>query len=170
MLRRLVGVAVSLAALIGSNLGTTAQNTYEICFADRINAERTSRDIPALKENEQMNIIASAHSAEMATHETIFHNDNLPNEPGVKPFAAIGENVGMGSSCPAVHQAFMDSPGHKANILDPDYTELGVGVTKRDDTIYVVEIFYDPAPDTPPPPPPAPPPTREPEPKCTCLG
>ena len=39
----------------------------------------------------------------------------------------VGENVGYGPDVATVHAAFMNSPAHKANILDRDYTEVGIG-------------------------------------------
>jgi len=77
----------------------------------------------------------------MAADHTIYHNNNLGNEIGGN-WTAAGENVGMGPSCQSIHDAFMSSPGHRANILDTDYNQVGVGVaTDNDGTIYVTEDF-----------------------------
>lgn len=72
---------------------------------------------------------------------TIYHNKNLATE--LPPFKAAGENVGMGPDCDSIHTTFMASAGHKANILDADYTQMGVGVYRNGDTIYVVEDFIN---------------------------
>lgn len=163
---RLAAVVVSIGAVLGSILGAASTDSAEeACFRAKINAERSARNIPTLANSEPLNIIASTHSEEMAAAGTIYHNENLPNEEGVRPFAAVGENVGMGSSCQIIHDAFMASPGHKANILDRAYNELGVGVEERDGTLFVTEIFRDPAPT-----PAKKPPAVKPDPKCTCLG
>jgi hypothetical protein len=76
----------------------------------------------------------------MADDGTIYHNKNLSNEVG-GDWWALGENVGMGPTCKAIHDAFMASPGHKANILDLDYNQAGIGVEIKDDTVYVTEVF-----------------------------
>jgi hypothetical protein len=48
----------------------------------------------------------------------------------------------MGPSCRSIHDAFMSSPGHRANIVDRDYNEGGVGVAYDEEgTIYVTEVF-----------------------------
>lgn len=165
-MRRWVGLAIGLLAVTTSLFSMNGTDSPdEACFRTKINAERSSRNIPVLENSEPMNVIASVHSEEMAAAQTIYHNENLPNEEGVRPFAAVGENVGMGSSCQIIHDAFMASPGHKANILDRDYNELGVGVEERDGTLFVTEIFRDPAPT-----PAKKPPAVKPDPKCTCLG
>lgn len=161
---RLAAVVVSIGALLGSYLGAASTDSpAEACFRTKINAERTMRGIPALANSEPMNVIASTHSEEMAAAGTIYHSGNLPEEEGVRPFSAVGENVGMGSDCETLHEAFMDSPGHKANILDRDYTQLGVGVEKRDDTIFVTEVFLKPAPVVV-----VKPPAKKPSPAGTC--
>lgn len=87
--------------------------------------------------------VARRHSQNMAADRRIYHNDDLAQE--MSPFAALGENVGMGPSCSSIHDAFMASDGHRANLEDSDFKQIGIGVTIRDDTIYVTEVFVSPA-------------------------
>jgi uncharacterized protein YkwD len=170
--RRLIAVGLALSGLFAARLATTVDSGPERCFREKVNFERTGRHIPALRDNARMDEIASDHSEEMAARGTIYHNENLPNEPGVRPFAALGENVGMGpaegndgpggeSGCDLIHEAFMESPGHKANILDPEYRDLGVGTEVKNGTLYVTEIFYTRAAKTPKP-------AVTPKPRSTC--
>jgi hypothetical protein len=56
----------------------------------------------------------------------------------------VGENVGYGPDALAVHVAFMRSPGHRANILDRDYSEVGVGAVVRGGRVWVAEVFRQP--------------------------
>lgn len=44
-----------------------------------------------------------------------------------------------------VHAAVMDSPPHRANVLDRDFTQVGVGAVERDGRLWVVEVFRRPA-------------------------
>ena len=53
---------------------------------------------------------------------------------------ALAENVGYGTSRGSVHLAFINSSGHRANILG-NYTHLGTGVTKSGSRYYVVHVF-----------------------------
>lgn len=158
MKARLVGFVMGLlAASLMSQTG--GDNTYESCFRTLTNHERTSRGIPALAEDDKLDSIARAHTAQMAARDTIYHNNRLPQDlanAGLKMKFA-GENVGMGPSCLAIHEAFMDSPGHRANILDRDYSRLGLGAQKKDDTVFVTEVFFSPATMKPTPPPVSPP-------------
>jgi uncharacterized protein YkwD len=56
-------------------------------------------------------------------------------------FRAGGENIAINVSVPAAHKAFMNSPGHRANVLSADYTEVGVGIIHDGSRIYVAEEF-----------------------------
>jgi hypothetical protein len=53
----------------------------------------------------------------------------------------LGENVGMGGTVDALHSAFVASPHHYENLVDPDFTYVGVGVVVVNGTIYVSETF-----------------------------
>ena len=52
-----------------------------------------------------------------------------------------GENVDLDQNVPAAHQALMDPPLHRRNLLDPDYNVVGVGILRRGGNIYVTEDF-----------------------------
>jgi len=133
------GLAATMCcvALLGAQ---PAQASDETCFSGRANAARAAAGRPRLRIMGDLAAIAERQSRRMAADGTIYHNRDLGSEISGRWWAA-GENVGMGPSCSSVHDAFMSSPGHRANILDRDYNELGVGVTWRDDTLYVSEVF-----------------------------
>lgn len=59
----------------------------------------------------------------------------------VHTWTLLGENVGVGGNIEALQKAFMESPGHAANILDPRWTHMGVGVIKRGGTYWVTMEF-----------------------------
>ena len=52
-----------------------------------------------------------------------------------------GENVDLNQTVAGAHDALMHSPPHRANILDPDYNAIGVGVIRGGDKIWVTEDF-----------------------------
>lgn len=71
----------------------------------------------------------------------ISHNPNLRNAVDA-PWLKLGENVGCGDVTPELlHQAFMESPKHRANILDPDFDSIGIGIVEVDGVIFVTEQF-----------------------------
>jgi hypothetical protein len=143
-----------------------AQGDIEQCFVDRTNAERAALGLGSLAVNQDLVTMARRHSGRMASAGTIFHNTNLAAE-APDGWRLLGENVGVGPTCEALHQAFMDSVHHRDNIVEPRFNQVGMGVVLSGTTIYVTEQFMQagavPAP-TPPPPPPPPPPSPKPPP------
>ena len=79
----------------------------------------------------------------MADRSKLYHNPGLTSD--VNNWRWVGENVGYGPDADTVHVAFMNSPAHKANILDRDYTEVGIGAVVRNGRVWVAEIFRRPA-------------------------
>jgi uncharacterized protein YkwD len=124
-----------------------ADNSYEACFRHRVNSERVAVGVPTLTDNATVDGIASDHSDQMAADQTIYHNNDLDADYNreLGGYEYGGENVGMGPDCKSIHAAFKASHGHYENMIDPDYTHLGVGVTVgRDGELYVTEDFWTP--------------------------
>lgn len=136
--RSLVGIGVVLGLwLLGA--GTAFAGGEEGCFTAKINAARGSRG--ALATDGALVTVARRHSQRMANSGTIYHNGNLASE-APSGWKSLGENVGMGPTCDDIHNAFMNSASHRANILDPDFNFVGVGVViAGDGTIFVTEVF-----------------------------
>ena len=143
--KRSVSVGI-LAALVAGFIAIVAPaanalTSVESCFYQAINRERAAVGHHALTLKSDLTSIARNHSQKMAHDGTIYHNTNLGNDIQGDWYAA-GENVGMGPDCQSIHDAFMSSPGHKANILDTDYNQVGVGVAfDSDGTVYITEDF-----------------------------
>lgn len=102
---------------------------------DLVNAERTSRGLVPVRFSAQLNAAGLAHTQRQADDGTIYHTDPRDgSSPGDRisrtgyRFSTWGENVAAGQRTPAaVVQAWMKSKGHCQNILNPAFTELGVG-------------------------------------------
>jgi hypothetical protein len=99
------------------------------------NVERANNGLPPLKAASELMQAAQFHSDWMASHDCFAHN--CPGEPdwvtrivnaGYANAEALGENIaaGYGSANEAV-QAWMNSPGHRANMLGADFREAGGG-------------------------------------------
>ena len=56
-------------------------------------------------------------------------------------FAWLSENVTQGPTPTFIHAQFMQSPPHRANILDRDMDSIGVGIVERDGQLFAVEDF-----------------------------
>jgi uncharacterized protein YkwD len=102
---------------------------------DLVNVERTSRGLVPVRFSAQLNEAALAHTQRQASDGTIFHQDPRDgSSPGDRisqtgyEFSTWGENVAAGYPTPAaVMQGWMNSNGHCQNILNPAFTEMGVG-------------------------------------------
>lgn len=123
-----------------------ALNAAEQAVVDLVNQERTSRGLTALTVNMRLNYAAWFHSNQMATRSNATPSNpgaamqhtlfgvNAPtpasrlDAAGYDDWWTYGENIAFGyATAQAVMQAWMNSSGHRANILNPDFTEIGVG-------------------------------------------
>ncbi|BAY29075.1 hypothetical protein NIES2107_09160 [Nostoc carneum NIES-2107] len=93
------------------------------------NSERAKHGLGALQWNEQLFKAAQGYSQNMAHGDFFEHGDFVKRakDQGY-PSSFLAENIAAGSPTPeAVMQQWLNSPGHRANILNPNYTEIGVG-------------------------------------------
>jgi len=108
-------------------------------FLNRTNALRASQGLGSLTTNSELLTKARAWSQTQASSGTIFHS-TLTN--GVtQNWYRLGENVGMGPTSPAIHDALVRSPRHYENLVDPGFTEVGIGVIREGNIIYVTQVF-----------------------------
>jgi uncharacterized protein YkwD len=117
--------------------------SYEARVIDLINAERTNVGLPALSTQDQLGSAAQLHSVDMACNNYFSHTglDGLNSGERAQRqgygSSYVGENIAAGYSSPeSVVQGWMNSPGHKANILGTTYTEIGVGYAFGEDSDY----------------------------------
>lgn len=113
---------------------SSAQTTSEKTVIWIVNEVRTKAGLSKLTYDERLHAAAAAHSRDMARRQFCAH----VNPDGVTPEQRMrasgypnpgGENVAHGQPQPhAVMTAWMNSPGHRANILNPDFATIGVGV------------------------------------------
>ena len=141
-------VAVSLvvtALLVGSaalTAGSASASSVEDVFTAKMNAERAARGIPQLAPRDHLISVARHWATTMASQNKLYHNPQLASD--VNNWRYIGENVGFGPDALTVHVTFMNSPAHRANILNRDYTEVGVGAVMSDGQVWVAEVFRRP--------------------------
>lgn len=147
-LRLLVTLAV--AVLLATVLATppTAQAAddalaHEADFVERTNAERQARGVSRLEVASDLTEVARDHSATMARESNLHHNPDLGSD--VSDWSRVGENVGRGGSVSSLHTALMESEGHRRNILDEDFTQVGIGVVVEGTTIWVTQVFRLPS-------------------------
>ncbi|MEU2062610.1 CAP domain-containing protein [Streptomyces sp. NPDC013455] len=130
--------AASTAAAAPSTPPPTATaSTVTARVVQLVNAERAKAGCRPLTLNSTLTKAAQAHSADMAAHRNMSHTGSDGSGPGDRITAAgytwssYGENVAYGYSTPeAVMAGWMSSPGHRANILNCGFEEIGVGLAQ----------------------------------------
>lgn len=135
------------------NLGFTTREfspapALESMMIDLVNKERTSRGLNALQKNETLTQIGREHSEDMFNRGYFAHN--TPEGKNVADratahnylYLVIGENLAYAPTLPLAHKGLMDSPGHRANILSPEFNKIGIGI--MDGGVYglmVTQVF-----------------------------
>jgi hypothetical protein len=105
---------------------SAADSGAEAQFLTLINQERTSRGMNALTVRSEVIPVARNWTAKLIGDQALSHNPSLATLMPAD-WITIGENVGFGSSVDSLHTAFMNSPGHRANVLG-DFHQVGIGV------------------------------------------
>ncbi|MCU1357930.1 MAG: hypothetical protein JWM89_3348 [Acidimicrobiales bacterium] len=139
--RRLPTVAAAAVAAIvlSACLNVSASQKEDITL---INQARSAAKARAVAGQQAAANKAQAWSAHMARTGVLEHTGG-GTKVDPKPltgWCAYGENVGYGPSVAAVHQAFLKSPPHKANMLG-NFNAVGTGVTLKGSTVWVAEIY-----------------------------
>lgn len=115
-----------------------------------LNDDRKDRGLPPLRFNSQLAKLADSYARDMIKRDYFSHYDPDGQSPFERmqkqeiSFNYAGENLAFNESVLAAQQAFMHSPVHKANILNTNYTQVGIGVVKGPaGRVYVVQEFID---------------------------
>lgn len=117
---------------------TNSLNAFEKQVVDLTNKERAKNGLPALKIDTELSKVARIKSNDMATKKYFDHNSPTYGSPfdmmkkfGIS-YRSAGENIAMGQRSPEeVVKAWMNSEGHRANILNKNYTHIGVGYVEN---------------------------------------
>jgi hypothetical protein len=140
----LVAVVATLAPVVLTVTPAAAQTdpaTAEAEFVARINDLRASKGLGQLTVDPELVRVARAWSEKMAAADQISHNPNLAKEVAAD-WQKLGENVGVGMTVAKLHEAFVKSPAHYRNLVDPDFTHIGVAVViGRDGALFTTHQF-----------------------------
>lgn len=141
-----------VVSLVSVGLGTSAiaDASTEDMFLSQINASRSAAGLPALAVDSSLRSYARSHSQFMADGNCPPKSDGSPasichsTSEQLKAAAGtgwskLGENVGRGNAA-TLHDAFMNSSGHRANILG-DYNYVGIGTVYANGSTYVTVVF-----------------------------
>ncbi|MFD1956239.1 CAP domain-containing protein [Paenibacillus thailandensis] len=113
---------------------TASKSDYAAQVVDLVNKERKAAGLPALKSDPLLTKVAVAKAKDMDVNNYFSHTSptygspfDMMTEFGVK-YSYAGENIASGQKTPQeVMDAWMNSEGHRKNILNPKFTKIGVG-------------------------------------------
>jgi hypothetical protein len=112
-----------------------------------LNRERAALGLPVLQWDDALASAAREHAVRMAELNQMSHQ--LPGEPNLLArlsdsgarFSVIAENVAIGPDPALIHTMWMHSPGHRANILNPELTAIGIAVAQGHSGLFAVQDF-----------------------------
>ena len=136
--------ALGLFAMAGDIRPAAAQDTGadEMTLVAKINAERAAAGLAPLAIDGRLFDSARAWSSVQAAAGDLSHDDSYFGANRPSGAGAVAENVAYNYSVDSIHERLMASPAHRANILDPSFTSIGVGeVISPDGRIFVTERF-----------------------------
>lgn len=133
MVRRALVLVTLLGALVAPARPAAAQGPAvapaqaEQEFVGRINGLRAAKGLPRLAVHPELTEVARSWAASMAKVDRISHNPRL-DKLVQADWQKLGENVGVGTTVGDLHDAFVASPTHYRNLVEPRYRWVGVGV------------------------------------------
>lgn len=126
----------------GQNAALAAQ------VLDLVNAERTAAGLPELTHNALLSDAAAVHAADMASNDFFAHTGSDGSDIGLRvdrvgyDWGFVGENIAFGPTDAAVvMDLWMNSEGHRANILNTHFSEIGIAIDMSGATPYWVQDF-----------------------------
>lgn len=139
--RRSIRMLPLLAALLGAMLLLSACNEdLENRDFAMVNQLRSSVGVPALSRAGELDAKAQQQADRMAKRGKIYHSKSLSSGVSVG-WSSIGENVAVAGSVEDAQKALEASSGHYDNMVNSGYTEMGVGISLKNGSVYMVQVF-----------------------------
>ena len=138
---------LAVVLVVCAAVAASAQSGVERQIMDLANQARAEQGLGPLVWNASLAAAARQHAALVARSGQLSHQ--YPGEPdlaarmtqaGAK-FQVAAENIAEGTSAGELHQEWMNSPHHRANILDPRLDAIGIAVVLRGGNLYAVQDF-----------------------------
>lgn len=144
-----VSISMILSVMLAAPLAwaQTVDRSERASLLSMINEARAAQGVSPLAGDPRLDAVAEGHSLDMATHHFFSHSSPNSGAPGDRAAAAglafrsLAENIAMNQSVTAAHRALLQSPGHRANLLNGDLRRVGLGIVRASDGIYVTQLF-----------------------------
>jgi uncharacterized protein YkwD len=108
-------------------------------MAKRVNKSRSNSGKRKLTLDPHLSKVARKHTRSMAGSGNLVHTNNLGGK--VTHWKSLGENVGYGGGVKQLHKMFMNSDGHRANILKSAFRYVGVGTIRKNGYMWTTVVF-----------------------------
>lgn len=118
--------------------GLTVDERAEAELLALVNQERAAAGLDPVRADAPLAAVGRAHSEEMFRQGYFAHDSPFTGSPGARldaadiPYLLSGENLAYAPTVAIAHQGLMESPTHRANILNPAYTRLGIGIIRSE--------------------------------------
>lgn len=131
-----------------SSTSSASVTTAEKNAVELMNADRRANGLSDLKVSAAVTAVARSHAQDMVGRNFFSHTNPDGKTPSDRleaagiSYSAAGENIAKNTSVQAAETSFMNSSGHRANILNSNYTTVGIGVAYDSaGNVYVVQDF-----------------------------
>lgn len=121
--------------------GCKVVGSEEARFAEKINKARARRDRKPVDIDMHISAVAATHSRAMKRETQLRHTGERKLRERVTRWELLGENVGRGGTVDSLHQAFMESEGHRKTVVSKEFRYVGVGIARDEDQIWVTVLF-----------------------------
>ena len=148
---RLIAAYILLAGVVAAQEPAAETTTYDVEAEETLfrllNQARAERGLPELKLDTRLRRAAREHAVAMARHNTLGHLMPGEEEPPERMgktgarFDRDAENVSVGGTPEGAHEGYMNSAGHRANILSLLYNAVGIGAVFSGERLWVTEDF-----------------------------
>jgi uncharacterized protein YkwD len=143
----LIGLVCLTALAVWPVGAQNGRSEAELKLLESVNQARKEQGLPGLRWSNELAVAARKHAAVMAQHGSAEHGfpgeaalASRATQAGAK-FSWLAENVCQGARVEAIATEFMNSPKHRANILDSDMDSVGIGVVEKGGQWFAVEDF-----------------------------
>ncbi len=139
-------VGLILALLLGAATGCESTERARNELLTLVNQSRSEAGLRPVTRDIQLEVKADLWAQHM--RDTCTRSHSVLKDGAPQDWYRLGENVGNGGSIQQVHTAFLDSPLHRANVLDPSFSSMGGaavwGECQGQRFVFVVTVFMQP--------------------------
>lgn len=140
---RAVAAIATLFVLAGASTACESTGEERDQVIALVNQSRSEAGLSTLRHNVTLDLKADAWAQKLRDSCSLSHSRLSDGAP--RNWLKLGENVGYGGTIAQIHDAYLNSPGHRANIMDPAYNSMGAAAVWGDcdgqHRVFTVQVF-----------------------------